>query len=466
MTPDAGLRVGERLRLTAQQLHRNLRHRIAHAPARAAIAVYLIAIVLTATLLTLPLATADGSITALPDAIFTAVSSITVTGLTTVDTATHWSLFGQIVILVAIQTGGLGVVTIALLLAMTVTHRLGLSSRLFAVESIGASGAVDVPRLLRVVVITTVTIEGALAVLLLPGFLAAGEPIGLALWHAVFYAISAFSNAGFTPHLDGLEGFAGNPLVLAPLTLGVFVGSFGFPVFLNLIRAKWSRRRWSLHTKLTLYTTSLLLVLGAAGWVAAEWANPETIGAEPWWQKLGHSVFASTMTRSGGFSLIDHELATNTSLLMSDALMFVGGASASTAGGIKVTTLAVLVLAILAEARGTRNTNALGRRIPTRVVRLAVSVLFLSATLVFVATAVLTTVSDAPLDRLLFEVISAFATCGLSVGISAQLGTLGQLVLAAVMVIGRIGPIVLASALALKQRTEAYTLPEERPIIG
>lgn len=450
----------------AVRVRNRARYAAGHAPARIAILVFTAATLVFTGLLMLPIASARETGTALPDALFTAVSAVTVTGLTTVDTAEHWSMFGQVVILIAIQTGALGVVTIALLLAMMVTRKLGVSGRVFAKESIGANGIGGVGQLLRVVVTTTFVIEGALAAFLIPAFISTGEPFWRGVWHGIFYAISAFGNAGFTPHAGGLAPFADNPFVLTPIAVGVFVGSFGFPVFLNLIRVRWTRHKWTLHTKLTLITTSVLLVLGAIAWAGFEWNNPDTVGDEPWWRKLAHAFFASTMMRSGGFSIVDMESSTSTTMLLSDALMFVGGGSASTAGGIKVTTLAVLFLAIVAEAKGTRHTNALGRRLPDGTLRLAISVVFLGATLVFVAAALLTVVSDAKLDRILFEVISAFATCGLSVGISAEVGPFGKYVLSALMLMGRVGPIVLASALAVRQRQELYEFPAERPIIG
>ncbi|MBK0420321.1 TrkH family potassium uptake protein [Leucobacter sp. CSA1] len=466
MSPDPRSGPLGRVHAFALRLRARARYAAGHAPARIAIMVFAVATLVFTGLLMLPAASADGTLTELPDALFTAVSAVTVTGLTTVDTGGHWSMFGQVVILAAIQTGALGVVTIALLLAMMVTRKLGVSGRVFAKESIGADGIGGVGRLLRVVVTTTFLIEAALALVLVPAFIAAGESFPLGLWHGIFYAISAFGNAGFTPHVGGLAAFAGNPFVLTPIAVGVFVGSFGFPVFLNLIRARWTRHKWTLHTKLTLITTTVLFGLGALAWAVFEWSNPDTVGGAPWWQKIGHALFASTMLRSGGFSLVDMESSTATTMLLSDALMFVGGGSASTAGGIKVTTLAVLFLAIVAEAKGTRHTNALGRRLPDGTLRLAISVVFLGATLVFVAAALLTIVSDAKLDRILFEVISAFATCGLSVGISSEVGAFGKFVLSALMLTGRVGPIVLASALAVRQRRELYTFPVERPIIG
>ncbi|QZY52631.1 TrkH family potassium uptake protein [Leucobacter tenebrionis] len=452
---DLGVRVRARARYLA-----------GHSPARIAILIFAAATLLFTALLMLPAAARSGFATPLPDALFTAVSAVTVTGLTTVETGEHWSMFGQVVILVAIQTGGLGVVTIALLLARMVTRRLGVSGRVFAKESIGTAGLGDVGRLLRVVVLTTFVIEGALAALLIPTFAVAEGSVLDGVWYGVFYAVSAFGNAGFSPHVGGLMAFADNGFVLVPIAAGVFVGSFGFPVFLNLIRVRWTRRKWSLHTKLTLYTTTILMLAGAVAWGAFEWNNPDTVGHRSWWERIGGALFASIMMRSGGFSAVDTQASTSTTMLLSDAMMFVGGGSGSTAGGIKVTTLAVLFIAILAEARGTRNTNALGRRLPNSILRLAISVVFLGATLVLAAAGLLTIVSDAKLDRILFEVISAFATCGLSVGISSEVGSFGKYVLSALMLMGRVGPIALASALAIRQRQEAFTLPEERIVIG
>ena len=183
-------------------------------------------------------------------------------------------------------------------------------------------------------------------------------------------------------------------------------------------------------------------------------------------EKIGHALFASTMTRSGGFAVVDTASSESITLLLSDALMFVGGASASTAGGIKVTTLAVLLLAIVAEAKGTKAVAVAGRTIPEGLLRVAISVTFLGATLVLVATGLVMLTTDAPLDRILFEVISAFATCGLSVGLSAELDPFAKYVLAALMLAGRIGPIGLAAALAVRQRSVLYSYPEERPVIG
>lgn len=438
---------------------------IRRSPSRASVLVFITAAAVFSLLLRLPLATTTGRAAPWADAIFTATSAITVTGLTTVDTATYWSPFGLIVILVAIQIGGLGIVTLALLLARAVTRQLGLGGRVFAQQNIGAPELGEVRRLLQIVVLTTLSIEGVLFLILAPAFVVA-EGWGPGLWQGLFYAVSAFNNAGFSVHEGGLVPFRTNGWILTPIAVGVFVGSFGFPIFLNLINNRWNRKRWSLHTRLTLVTTSLLLLAGAAVWTATEWSNTATIADYSVGEKILNGLFASTMMRSGGFAVVDTAQSTSTTLLITDALMFVGGGSASTAGGIKVTTLAVLFLAIAAEARGTRDLTVADRTIPNGLLRVAISVTFLGATLVLGATTLITLTNDATLDRILFEVISGFATCGLSVGLSAELDPFGKLVLSVLMLAGRIGPIGLAAALAVKQRKMLFTYPTERPIVG
>ena len=439
---------------------------VKRSPARAAALIFLLAGMLFSALLSLPIAAADGKSTALPDAVFTAISAVTVTGLTTVNTATHWSPFGEAIILVAIQAGGLGIVTIALLLARAVTRHLGVRGKLFAQQGIGTSKLGEVGALLRTVVLTTLTIEAVLVAVLIPRFVMIEENWWDGVWHGLFYGVSAFNNAGFVTHEDGLAQFDGDLWILLPIMVGVFVGSFGFPVYLTLINHRWRRDRWSLHTKLTLGMTTVLLFAGAAAWGLLEWSNERTIGELSPIDKLFHALFASVMMRSGGFAVVDTSDSNPITLLATDALMFVGGGSASTAGGIKVVTLAVLFLAIIAEARGDKSIMVWGRTIPNGTMRLALSVTFLGATLVLVATALIMTVSSAPLDRILFEVISAFATCGLSVGLSEELHPFGKYVLSVLMLAGRIGPIGLAAALAVRQRNVKYSLPEERPIVG
>ncbi|WP_167143121.1 TrkH family potassium uptake protein [Canibacter zhoujuaniae] len=462
---------------------RTLRQAFSSIPARFAIGVFTLLIAIWTLLLTLPIASKSGTITPLPDALFTAVSAICVTGLTVVEHSSHWSLFGDAVILLGAQIGGIGVLSLASILGLTVTRRLGLKQRLLAQSEanssrqIGARGQSaasslgDMRGLLASVALSTLIIEGALMLLMYPQMLLAGYDPLRSLWYSGYMAITTFTNTGFVPMADGLDRFTGNYGFLGIMSLGVFLGAIGFPVIFSLYRyivdRGWStHKRFNLHVKLTLVTT---IILTLAGWLvigALEWQNPRTLGAGGVGEALMHSFYTSVMTRSGGFSLIDPSLMNGSTHIVLDMLMFVGGGSASTAGGIKVTTVAVLFLAAMSEARGYQDIQAFGRRIPTEVLRLAVSVVIWGATIVVTATIAITQISSEDLDRVLFEVISGFATCGLTTGLSAELPTSAKIILAATIWAGRVGTVTLASAVAASSRSRLYRLAEERPIVG
>ena len=435
-------------------------------PARLALTVFTLVILLFTALLSLPMASSSGDVTPLHDALFTAVSAVCVTGLTVVSTATYWSAFGQVMILIAIQVGGLGILTLASLLALAGNKRLGVRGKLLAQESMNTGRLGEVGHLLRIVFSTAVVIELALAAVMAPRFMILGESFGQAVWHAVFYSISAFNNAGFTPHSDGLVPYEEDLWILVPLMLGVFIGSLGFPVIMVLLSTRHRISKWNLHTKLTVLVSLILLVVGAVVWGAFEWFNTRTIADLSVSDKIIHAIFASVMTRSGGFNLVSMSDLDSSTLLVTDMLMFAGGGSASTAGGIKVTTIAVLFLAVVAEARGDADVRAFGRTIPQSAMRVAISVTILGATLVAVATLALLVITNETLQPVLFEVISAFATVGLSTGLSEILPPSGKYVLSLLMFAGRVGTITLAAALAVRQRNTLYHFPEERPIIG
>ncbi|EYR64124.1 potassium transporter Trk [Actinotalea ferrariae CF5-4] len=437
-----------------------------HHPARLALSVFATVIAVFTGLLLLPQATAGEQSARFVDALFTATSAVCVTGLVTVDTATYWSGFGQAVILVAIKIGGLGIMTLASLLGMAVSRRIGLTQRLLTASETKTAQLGEVGSLVRVVIITSLTLEAAIALVLIPRFLTLGESLGDAVWHGVFYAVSAFNNAGFVSTPEGLMPYVGDWWMGLPIILGVFIGSLGFPVILNLARRRTDARRWSLHTKLTLTVSSLLVVVGAVAIGSFEWRNPETFGPLDGPTKVLASIFASVMPRSGGFSTVDTGAMNEATWLLTDALMFVGGGSASTAGGIRVTTLAVLMLAILAEARGDHDLEAFGRRIPRETLRLSIAVAFIGATTVLVASLILLEITNLRLDVVLFEVISAFATVGLTTGITPTLPDSGKYVITALMFIGRTGTMTVAAALALRDRRRVIRFPEERPIIG
>lgn len=436
-------------------------------PARLALTVFAAVCLVFTFLLSLPVASASGTATPLHQAMFTAVSAVCVTGLTVVSTAVHWSFFGQLVILVGIFIGGLGTLTLASLLALMVSKRLGVRGKIIAAESMNNAGRLgEVGTLLRIVITTSVVIEATLALVLIPRFLVLGETFWGAVWHGFFYAISSFNNAGFTAHADGLLPFDRDLWILVPIMAGVFFGSLGFPVVMVLLQNGLNWKKWNLHTKLTIEVSLILFAAGSVFWALMEWDNARTIGLLGFWDKILHSVFASVQIRSGGFNLVDQNQLESTTMLLTDALMFAGGGSASTAGGIKVTTIAVMFLAIAAEARGDADVQVHGRTIPQGAMRVAISVIVAGATLVSVGAFLLLSISGESLDRVLFETISAFATCGLSTNLSAEVPPAGTYVLTALMFMGRVGTVTLAAALALRQRSQLYHYPEERPIIG
>ncbi|WP_200921651.1 TrkH family potassium uptake protein [Agromyces sp. Leaf222] len=449
-------------------------------PSRFAIVIFAGLILIFTLLFSLPIARAgEGSGAPLHDALFTAVSVICVTGLATVDMATYWSPFGNLLVFIGVNIGGVGVLTLASILGLVISRRLGLRSKLMAASDSNPSrihvGPVserqavklgEVGGLLVTVAISALVIEVTIAIAMIPSMLAAGYDAFHSVWYSFYYSAMAFTNTGFNPNPGGLAPFEHDYWMQTLLMAGVFLGSLGFPVIFALARYWRMPRRWSLHVKLTLTTTMILFVLGAGMFVLLEHANPRTYGQLDAGATVFQSFFMSAMTRSGGFATVNMHDLYGSSQLVSSMLMFIGGGSASTAGGIKVTTLAVLFLAAVAEARGAPSMEAFGRRIPRDMLRLSVSVVLWGATIVAAASIIILQITKAPFENVLFDVISAFATCGLSTGLTADLPPSGVYVMAATMFMGRVGTVTLAAALAASQRRQLFKRPEERPIVG
>ncbi|HZK05544.1 MAG TPA: potassium transporter TrkG [Actinomycetaceae bacterium] len=435
-------------------------------PARLALLVFAIVIAIVTALLSLPIATASGERAPFVDALFTATSAVCVTGLVTVETATYWSAFGQAVIIAGIAVGGLGVMTLSSILALTVSRHIGLTQRMLTAGETKTERLGEVGSLVRAVVVASLVIVGVLTAVLFPRFLTLGESVPTSLWHAFFMAESIFNNAGFVIMPEGLEPHIGDWWMNLPIFFGTFLGAVGFPVLLNVARHLRTPRRWTLHTKLTLATYATLAVGAGIAIPFFEWHNPRTFGSLALHEKILQGIVSSVNVRSSGLSALPIGDMREATWFLQDALMFVGGGSASTAGGVKVTTLAVLVLAIIAEARGDRDVEAFRRRIPYQTVRLAVAVAFLGATLVGTSALLLLHFTNFSLDRILFEVISAFATCGLSTGITPYLPTEARYILVALMYAGRTGTITVAAALAVRSSKRVIRMPEERPSIG
>jgi len=436
-------------------------------PAQVVVTGFAVAIAVGTGLLMVPYARSGPGGATFVEALFTSTSAVCVTGLTVVDTPTYWTGFGQVVILGLIQVGGFGIMTLASLLGLLVARRMGLRSRLTAAAETRSGGIGDVRRVVIGVAIISFTVETITAAVLTARFaLAYDEPFLRAVYLGVFHSVSAFNNAGFALYSDNLIGFATDPWICLPIALAVIIGGIGFPVILELRRELRRPRRWSVHTKITLSVTGVLLVLSTAFVTATEWYNPRTLGALDAPGRLLTGFFQAVILRTAGFNSIDIGAMNDSTWLGMDVFMFIGGGSAGTAGGIKVTTFALLFFVIWSEVRGEAAPTVFHRRMDTRAQRQALTVALLSVAAVVSATIVLAEITDLSTDQVLFESVSALATVGLSTGITSGLPAAGQLLLVGLMFLGRLGPVTLVSALALRESQRRYEYPEGRPLIG
>lgn len=400
-------------------------------------------------------------------ALFTATSAVCVTGLIVVDTPIYWSTFGQVVILLLIQIGGFGILTFASLLGVLMSRRMRLSSRLTLATESKAVGPGDVRSVLFNVAKVSLLFEAATAAVLSARFLIGyGEPLDRAVYLGTFHAVSAFNNAGFALFSDNLVGFVADPWICLPIAVAVISGGLGFPVLFELRREMRRPRRWSLHTKLTVGTTAFLVITGSAFFTANEWRNPDTLGGLHVGGRLLAGFFQAVMPRTAGFNSLDVAEMRESTWLGLDILMFIGGGSAGTAGGIKVTTFALLFFVIWTEVRADTNVNVFDRTVGDRAQRQALTVALLGIALVVAGTWSILGVSDFDTAEVLFEVVSAFGTVGLSTGITADLPRLGQGVLIGLMFLGRLGPVTLVLGLALREKPHSIRYPEGRPLIG
>jgi trk system potassium uptake protein len=436
-------------------------------PARIVPLAFITAVAVGTVLLSLPVATPGPARPPLLTAAFTSVSSVCVTGLATVDTATYWSPFGQVVILSLVQVGGFGIMTLATLLGLLVGGRLRLRSSLIAQAETHTLNLGDVRHVVRRIAVTMALFEAGIAAVLMVRFrVAYDDSWAEAAWHGLFHSVSAFNNAGFALYTDNLVGFVSDAWIAFPICSGVVAGGIGFPVLFEL-RRRWRRpRMWTIHTRLTVYGYLLLFVLGTLAFTAFEWANPDTLGPLSVWGKAVAGITGGVVPRTAGFNSIDYGEITPETMAVNYVLMFVGGGSAGTAGGIKVTTFFLLGFVIWSEVRGERDTNIAHRKVGASTLRQALTVALLGVAVIALGTMTILLVTDLTLDVVLFESISAFATVGLSTGITPDLPTSAQVTLMALMYVGRVGTITVASALALQHRHRHYHLPEERPVVG
>jgi trk system potassium uptake protein len=448
------------------------RLRKAPPPAVSLLIVFVVLITVGTGLLMLPIATASGEPTRFVDALFTATSATCVTGLVVLDTGTHWSTFGHIVILALIQLGGFGIMAgSTLLLFLFLRRRTTLRDRVVVQESLGGLELGTVTTLVKRIAIFTIICEVVGAVILGISFTIGGEagPPGdtLGVWWGIFHSISAFNNAGFdlTGDFRSLAPFIDDWVVLGTHGILLILGGLGFAIVGDAV---WKRRwrRMVLETKLVLSTTVALLVVGAVFIALTEWSNPATLGALPEEQRILNALFESATLRTAGFSAIDTGALLDATLFMVMALMFIGGASGSTAGGIKVNTFSVLLIAITSTVKGEPSATAFGRRIQHTIVYRALAVALLSIGFVFLTGVGLTLTTDEAFVDTLFEAVSAFGTVGASTGITPDLTDPARIITTVAMFVGRLGPLTLVLALAARAHPVAFRPAVESVRIG
>jgi len=403
------------------------------------------------------------------DAFFESVSAVTVTGLQAVVPAEAFTPLGQGILAVLIQLGGLGIMTAATVGALLIGRRMGFRDLLVVREELASPDSPrNVARLVGQVAFITFLVELVGAVALTVRFAIEGHGLG-SLGLGIFHTIAAFCNAGFDIFEQGTASYAGDPTVNLTLIYLIIAGGLGFPVLVNLYHYR-RVRRLTLQSKLVLIVTGVLLLVGILSVALLEWTNPRTLGGEPLGTKVLMSLFQGVTPRTAGFATVTYSEMRDPTLAIQAVLMFIGTAPVSTGGGIKVTTVALLFLIILAQVRGQEEVRAFGRKIPRSLIAKSVTVMTLSTLLVFGAALALMISDDIPAFTALFEVTSGFGTVGLSLGpgygLATELGTFGKILLAFVMFAGRVGPITVVVALSERSKPSRYTYPEEDIAIG
>ncbi len=431
--------------------------------------VYLFAllIVLGATLLLLPIAHEGGGAASFVDALLTATSAATVTGLVTQDTAIYWTGFGKATILALIFIGGVGFMSVATFLLMLIGQRASAAERLLPRETLQLDHARDLARITARVVLVAAGIQLVGLAVLAVRFSFMYSPAE-AVWHAAFHAVSSFNSAGLVilPDSSSLSNFRDDPLVLGVTAALIVAGALGYGVLADLVRS----RRFSLlalNTKLVVVATLVLIATGATVFLASEHDNPETLGALAWIDRITVSLFEAVSGRTAGFSSVGFEHTAQQTNFLFTALMFIGGASGSVAGGIKVNTAFVVVATVVSTVRGRGRTSAFGREIPRAEVQRSFSLTTVALGAAFFGVlALLLSERDFPFTHLMFESVSALSTVGQSIGLVPLLSNWGHLILIACMLAGRIGPIALGLVMASRGGADVYGRPVERVTIG
>jgi trk system potassium uptake protein len=426
-----------------------------------------------ALLLTMPFAIASGTWDSFVTALFTSTSAVCVTGLVVVDTGSHYTFWGQVIIALLIQIGGLGYMTATTFLLLLLRRRFKLRERIAIQQSLDKTGLANVTQLVQSIIATTLIIELTGVFLMMTVFVRE-HGFKRGVWEALFHSISAFNNAGFGLFSDNIMGYVGSPLMNFTIPGLIILGGIGYQVIMefyfwcrHLLLRKAERFNFSLNFKVATNTTLILLVVGTLAMLLAELNNPKTLEPLSWGVKWQAAWFQSVVTRTAGFNSIDISQMTVAGWFAMIILMFIGASPGGTGGGIKTTTTRVLANATQAVLQGRDDVLIYQRQVPVELILKAVGVAVGSMTTIVLATAFIT-VTDPDIDfiKILYEVVSAFATVGLSTGITAKVSTIAKLILIAVMYIGRVGVLLLMSALLGDPKPTSIEYPEESLLVG
>ncbi len=419
-------------------------------------------------ILTLPIASRSGEWTPFLDSMFTATSATCVTGLVVYDTFTHWNVFGQLVILLLIQIGGLGFITVGVGFSMAFRRRIGLRQRDLLKESINAMEIGGIVKLSRKIFIGTALCEGVGALLLATRFI---PEFGLVkgIYYSIFHAISAFCNAGFDlmggqqPYAS-FTAYATDPVINITLMLLIIVGGLGFVVWSDVVSKRFHWKNYCLHTKMVISVTLILIFGGALLLFLFEQGG--TIKGMSTGEQILTSLFGSVTARTAGFNTVDTGALKPESKLLTTALMFIGGSPGSTAGGVKTTTIAVILIYVISNLRGESGCNVFHRRIGDEVIKRASMVFCLNLFLGLTSVTLILATSSLRMSDVLFEVYSAISTVGMTTGITRDLNVVGRIIIMILMYCGRIGSMTFALSFVAKPETKGLSLPEEKITIG
>ncbi|MFW5896465.1 MAG: TrkH family potassium uptake protein [Bacillota bacterium] len=437
-------------------------------PAKTLVVGFLIVILIGTALLSLPAATAGSQSASPTTALFTATSAVCVTGLIVEDTATYWSVFGQVVILLLLEIGGLGIMTMSTGVALVLGRRVTLRSRLMIREAMGELSLQGMVRLVRYVLAIALSFQ-AVGFITLTARLSADYPLGRAAFLGLFHSVSAFNNAGFDLFSTSLEGFVSDPYVNGIIMILIVSGGLGFTVIAELFRrqVRGYRGPLSLHARVVLMTSGVLLAAGTVFFFFSEAGNPETMGELGPLGRVLSAMFTAVTPRTAGFNTLPTGSLRSASLFFLILLMFIGGSPGSTAGGVKTTTVFSMVARIWGTIRGSEDVQVLGRRLPKQILHHSLAIVVLSAALVFFGTLGLLVFEGFTISDSLFEVTSAFGTVGLSTGVTPDLGLFGRLLITGMMFAGRVGPLTLTLALGRNpSKGNLFRYPEEEVMIG